>query len=300
MDTDWSVMEGNDWLENDDGSFSIDQNSFSDSYGYSPLDLYTMGLIPATAVPEMFIIENPSGANRNPASPPEFPFGSGNELTLYGDKLSVTMDQIEAVEGIRLPQWNESPRRFKVAMFVLSRYEQDMNATQIDQALDYATWMEEDFAINTRNLAKLDLGTGAAPANQAPVASIDAQTEVKQGKPLTLDATKSSDPENHKLAYVWDFGDGTGDFEAGPVVEHVYKNRGTYTVTLVAVDREGAVGQTQMELTVTKAKESDTGLLGCTCAMAPANRQGPISTSLFLFSALGLGLALVRRRLRRV
>ncbi|RME45777.1 MAG: hypothetical protein D6795_16210 [Deltaproteobacteria bacterium] len=51
VDTHWSWMEGNDWVDNGDGTFSADFETFPEEAGYFPLDLYLMGLIPAGEVP---------------------------------------------------------------------------------------------------------------------------------------------------------------------------------------------------------------------------------------------------------
>ncbi len=47
---------------------------------------------------------------------------------------------------------------------------------------------------------------------------------------FTFDATESYDPNNQKLSYYWDFGDGTISTE--PVVIHNYEKSGEYTVVL--------------------------------------------------------------------
>lgn len=61
---------------------------------------------------------------------------------------------------------------------------------------------------------------------------------------LTIDDTDASED----LLYHWDFGDGAE--LSGPSVDHTYRREGLYEVTLTAVDREGAAGDTNMFVTV--------------------------------------------------
>ena len=72
----------------------------------------------------------------------------------------------------------------------------------------------------------------AAPCTIKPVTCA-----VVQCDKFTFDATASYDPNNEKLSYLWDFGDGTTSTE--PVVTHVYDKAGQYTVTLTVKDTSG-------------------------------------------------------------
>lgn len=108
LDSDGSVMYGNDWRDNGDGTFtSIGANKY-----YSPLDLYIMGIIDKTKVPQMLLIDNPSV---DPTKLPEV--GS----TVSGTTRSVTIDDIIAAEGQRVPDASVSQRTFKIAYILLTR-----------------------------------------------------------------------------------------------------------------------------------------------------------------------------------
>jgi len=54
---------------------------------------------------------------------------------------------------------------------------------------------------------------------------------------FTFDGTASYDPNNEKLSFFWDFGDGATATE--PVAAHVFEKAGTYTVTLTVKDESG-------------------------------------------------------------
>ena len=57
------------------------------------------------------------------------------------------------------------------------------------------------------------------------------------GKEILWDGSSSSDPDGDALKYSWDFGDGTTADGAKPT--HVYKEAGTYRVTLCVDDQKG-------------------------------------------------------------
>ncbi|MHA1832283.1 MAG: PKD domain-containing protein, partial [Candidatus Helarchaeota archaeon] len=67
---------------------------------------------------------------------------------------------------------------------------------------------------------------------------------------LTLNASLSWDTPNDrdKLKYYWHYGDGTYDY--GMVCSHSYPNSGNYTITLWAVDNDGAVSEISKNITV--------------------------------------------------
>lgn len=76
------------------------------------------------------------------------------------------------------------------------------------------------------------------PTNAAPVANAGGPYSGAEGSPITFDGTGSTDPDNDIVSYAWDFGD--GESGSGATVEHTYANSGTYTVTLVVTDDDGA------------------------------------------------------------
>lgn len=69
------------------------------------------------------------------------------------------------------------------------------------------------------------------------------ETPAPTGQPLscntfTFDGSKSYDPDNTKLTYFWDFGDGTTSTD--PRVMHTYKDAGKYLVKLIVTDASDA------------------------------------------------------------
>ncbi|MFT4258390.1 PKD domain-containing protein [Microbacterium sp.] len=85
----------------------------------------------------------------------------------------------------------------------------------------------------------------ATPGNQSPTASF---TAVPTDLTVALDASASSDPDGSIASYAWSYGDGaTG---TGVTGSHVYAAGGTYTVTLIVTDDQGATGTLTKSVTL--------------------------------------------------
>lgn len=108
LDTEGSLMYGNDWKDNGNGTYT----SVSASKYYSPLDLYLMGFYDRTQVLPMLLIENPS---IDPTGLPAI--GS----TVSGTSRQITIDDIIAAEGERVPNSAVSQKSFKIAFIFITR-----------------------------------------------------------------------------------------------------------------------------------------------------------------------------------
>ena len=73
-----------------------------------------------------------------------------------------------------------------------------------------------------------------AKVNSQPQALIQAPQRACAGETLSFSAGDSDDPDGQKLAYSWDFGDGTAG--QGSRVSHAYRTGGEYRVTLSVDD----------------------------------------------------------------
>lgn len=92
---------------------------------YSPLDLYLMGMIPKEQVPPMLLIDNPA-INKT-----LLPFLGA---TASGTATTVSIDDIIAAEGERVPNTSTSQKQFNVGYILLTRHGDSMG--QPAQALD--------------------------------------------------------------------------------------------------------------------------------------------------------------------
>jgi hypothetical protein len=100
-----SEMEGN--LIRDDGGGRFTTIGATD--GYSPLDLYAIGLIPPGDVPPFFYVDPCNG----PTQAPEI------GIVLSGSRRDATIDDIIAAEGPRVPASNKAPHHFKMAFVIV-------------------------------------------------------------------------------------------------------------------------------------------------------------------------------------
>lgn len=108
FDSKGSVLYGNQWQDNGDGSFT----SIGARRYYSALDLYLMGLYDSSLVPPMLLIENSS---IDPGRLPEV------GVTITGTARYVTIDDIIGAEGRRLPDPSQSQKDFKAAFILITR-----------------------------------------------------------------------------------------------------------------------------------------------------------------------------------
>ena len=109
FDSDASFLGGNDIEEVSAGVFE----TVAASSRYCRLDQYLMGLIPPEEVAPFFYVDNAS------VMPADAPPMVGT--TLEGDRVDLTVWDIIAVEGPRLPASAESPDFFRTAFVILAR-----------------------------------------------------------------------------------------------------------------------------------------------------------------------------------
>ena len=117
LDTQGSVLYGNGWTNNGNGTFT----STSVMSGYSLLDLYLMGMIPKTQVPPMLLISNPA---IDPTQLPQL------GATISGTATTVSIDDIIAAAGPRVPDSTTSKKTFNFAYVLLTRPGDDTSLAQ--------------------------------------------------------------------------------------------------------------------------------------------------------------------------
>ena len=108
--TEASAMGGGVWQDNFDGTFTqLDDDYYVPATGWSPLDLYLMGLATAAEVPDFFILRNLVAAGRDANGHPVF----------KADRVKVTINDVIAVEGPRLPASDQSQKQFNTGIVVI-------------------------------------------------------------------------------------------------------------------------------------------------------------------------------------
>ncbi|MBU0675771.1 MAG: hypothetical protein KJ950_14110 [Proteobacteria bacterium] len=108
LDTQGSLMYGNNWHNNGDGTFA----SFPGRRYFSPLDQYLMGIVDESQVPPMLLIDNPDIEPQQVSREGE---------TISGTARFVTIDQVIAAMGERTPGVVDSQKTFRVGCVYLTR-----------------------------------------------------------------------------------------------------------------------------------------------------------------------------------
>ncbi|MCP4502178.1 MAG: hypothetical protein GY822_19650 [Deltaproteobacteria bacterium] len=127
VDSDASVMDGVDWVEQDDGTFL----AVNDMFRFSTLDLYTMGALPQQAARPFFFIDDARFiANQFVGNQPvpaelttylpsiEYLTERGVDLEATGERVDLTIQNIIEAEGQRCPDPDHTQKTFK-QLFVL-------------------------------------------------------------------------------------------------------------------------------------------------------------------------------------
>ncbi len=110
LPTEASTLGGGVWQDNFDGTFTqLRDGYFVPAAGYSYLDLYLMGLISTADVPDFFILNNLVRAGKDTNGHPVF----------RAERTKVTIQDVIAAEGRRLPDVAQSQRKFNTGIVVV-------------------------------------------------------------------------------------------------------------------------------------------------------------------------------------
>jgi hypothetical protein len=108
--TEASAMGGGVWQDNFDGTFTqLDDDYYVPATGWSYLDLYLMGLISPAEVPDFFILRNLVPAGRDSNGHPIF----------KADRTKITIQDVIAAEGARLPAVDQAQKNFNTGMVLV-------------------------------------------------------------------------------------------------------------------------------------------------------------------------------------
>jgi hypothetical protein len=123
--TEASAMGGGVWQDNFDGTFTqLDDDYYVPATGWSYLDLYLMGLITAAEVPDFFILRNLTPVGRD---------GNGHPI-FKADRTKVTIQDVIAVEGPRLPGVEQSQKNFNSGIVVITGHGQKPSQALLENA----------------------------------------------------------------------------------------------------------------------------------------------------------------------
>ncbi|QJR11141.1 Tol-Pal system protein TolB [Usitatibacter rugosus] len=176
LETNGSVMYGSRWRDNGDGTFT----SVAVRDAYSALDLYLMGLKRREDVPPFFVIDAPG------VDPTQLPLLGA---TVTGTKRIVTVEDIIAVEGPRIPEAGLAQKDFRLAFIYAVRPGQQATITELAAMDQMRRALATRFSALTGGVGNLNVFVEPAltlapgtPATLPPSVSLPAPTvNVQQG-----------------------------------------------------------------------------------------------------------------------
>ncbi len=119
-----SAMGGGVWQDNLDGTFTqLDDNYYVPATGWSYLDLYLMGLVAPSEVPDFFILRNLERVGDD---------ANGNPI-YRADRTKVTIEDVIAAEGPREPDLDHSQRNFNTGMVLVVEHGKQPSAELIEK-----------------------------------------------------------------------------------------------------------------------------------------------------------------------
>lgn len=120
-----STMGGGVWQDNLDGTYTLRRDGFFvPATGYSHLDLYLMGLISTAEVPDFFLLENLVPVGKDAGGHPIF----------KADRTKVTIADVIAAEGPRLPDSDHSQREFNTGIVLIVEHGQSPSRNLTERA----------------------------------------------------------------------------------------------------------------------------------------------------------------------
>jgi hypothetical protein len=144
LQTGRSPLEGLDWIEDRDGTFTATRKPVGDpkpyDYTFNDLELYLMGLLPPEAVSPWFLVDVPrdarctiDGVSDQPCpSPAERSSYGFRTITVPGKRVDITIEDVIAADGPRRPAFGEAPTEFGVSFLLIKAPEEQLNPAQLD------------------------------------------------------------------------------------------------------------------------------------------------------------------------
>jgi len=146
--TEASAMGGSVWQDNYDGTFTqLDDDYYVPATGYSYLDLYLMGLISASEVPDFFILRNlvPAGMDAN------------HHPLFKADRTKISANDVIAAEGPRVPDVDHSQRSFNTGMVLIVEHGRQPSKVLIDRTNGIRQQWIQYWAITTGHRASMSV-----------------------------------------------------------------------------------------------------------------------------------------------
>ena len=144
--TEASAMGGGVWQDNFDGTYTqLDDDYYVPATGWSYLELYLMGLAAPAEVPDFFILRNLVAAGMDANGHPIF----------KADRTKITIQDVIAAEGPRLPDVDKSQKKFNTGMVVIVEHGAKPSKELIERANGIREQWINYWAITTGNRSSM-------------------------------------------------------------------------------------------------------------------------------------------------
>jgi hypothetical protein len=144
--TEASIMGGGVWQDNFDGTYTqLDDDYYVPATGWSYLDLYLMGLISAAEVPDFFILRNLVPAGRDVNGHPMF----------KADRTKVTIQDVIAAEGPRVPGVDKSQRQFNTGIVIVVQHGEKPSHELLERPEEIRRQWMDYFSVTTGHRASM-------------------------------------------------------------------------------------------------------------------------------------------------
>jgi hypothetical protein len=204
LHSDGSPVEGHRWTDHGDGNFTAAK---LDAYQFSDLDLYLMGLMPPEEVKPWFVIEDPhdcidSALPDMECAPVDGFSFKADQYRVQGTRRDITIDQVIAAEGPRVPAYPDAPNEFNLAFLLIKRPDETLcegELAAIDEIIDRSinTWVGQTRGrANIVNKTHVDDPVDPGPVCvEEPETSSTSETSGETGD--TDEPTPTSGPETN-------------------------------------------------------------------------------------------------------
>lgn len=139
-------MGGGVWQDSFDGTYTqLDDDYYVPATGWSYLDLYLMGLISPREVPDFFILRNLVSAGKDLNGHPIF----------KADRIKVTIQDVIAAEGPRLPDVDQSQRQFNTGIVIVVQHGAKPSDKLVERAEGIRKQWMDYFSVTTGRRASM-------------------------------------------------------------------------------------------------------------------------------------------------
>ena len=228
MQTSGSVLEGNLWIDNGDGTFTTAPTARQYDT-YSQLDLYLWGLLPPSQLTTpIFVVTSPTA---NPGQGRfSLPLGG---FTTSGTRTAITPLDLRTSNGQRLPAFPGTQTTFTMAFVLVEPVGEDPITTDMDLITQLRVEFESWFAAHT--------GGRGTMITTLPDIQVDGTMSAmpRAGGPAPLTVKFESTLRGSVSDVLWEFGDGATSTQPNPT--HTYTSNGAFPVRLTINGTGGPV-----------------------------------------------------------